>query len=339
VVTWARLDPRVSRHEWTALLREAGDANPFQAYGWGEYKRAFGWVPERWVARRPDCTPICCLQVLKKRWAFGRVMAWVPGGPLFGFSGVRAAAVGDLLAGWLQEFRRENRLAYARFYSLHRHSAEAAYGLRQVCPRPLAPINTGFTLVIDVSLPLEQLRSGMTAKHRYYVKQAEAAGLDWKFGNTDELVQSTAQLHDEMTRAKGLPRLRCDFATLQALDRGFGDAAVFFVGYWDGHPVTSCLVLTEGETAFYLLAATNAAGRQMSAAYAMVFRLFEVLKSRGITHFDFGGLAPGSSAAGVDHFKRGFGGEVVEYLGEWEVATPAWLRWPSNALIKWTNRL
>lgn len=87
----------------------------------------------------------------------------------------------------------------------------------------------------------------------------------------------------------------------------------------EGRPATSCLVLTLADKAFYLLAATGTDGRRISAAYAMVFKLFELLKSRGVTRFDFGGIDPLSpSARGVDHFKRGFGGEIVEYLGEWE---------------------
>jgi lipid II:glycine glycyltransferase (peptidoglycan interpeptide bridge formation enzyme) len=66
----------------------------------------------------------------------------------------------------------------------------------------------------------------------------------------------------------------------------------------------------------------------------MIAQLFGVLKSLGVERFDFGGLAPGSpGAAGVDHFKRGFGGDTIEYLGEWEWARSRMIQRAANYLI------
>ena len=38
-------------------------------------------------------------------------------------------------------------------------------------------------------------------------------------------------------------------------------------------------------------------------------------------------------AKGVDHFKKGFGGSTVEYLGEWDWAPYEWLRRAANIAI------
>ena len=66
----------------------------------------------------------------------------------------------------------------------------------------------------------------------------------------------------------------------------------------------------------------------------MVPKLFEILQQAGITRFDFGGVDPHApSARGVDHFKRGFGGELMAHLGEWEWAANTSLRWAANILI------
>jgi lipid II:glycine glycyltransferase (peptidoglycan interpeptide bridge formation enzyme) len=59
----------------------------------------------------------------------------------------------------------------------------------------------------------------------------------------------------------------------------------------------------------------------------MIPELLEHLKQKGIETFDFGGIAPGNpNAEGVDHFKKGFGGEIIEHLGEWESANSEALR-------------
>ena len=174
----------------------------------------------------------------------------------------------------------------------------------------------------------------MMVKHRYYVKRAEAAGLRWVWGSTDVLAGDLQLLHAEMSRAKRLPVGGGYIADLGVLRRTFADDCVLLIGYAGAVPVTGCLVLMAGTTAFYLVAATGEDGRKVSAAYAMVWQLLGLLKARGIGCFDFGGLSPASSAmAGVDHFKRGFGGQVVEYLGEWELASPRYVGTIVGALI------
>lgn len=325
----------MARTEWAALLATASDANAVQSWAWGEFKRERGWEPERWVARDAGGRIVGCLQALKRSVALGRLIVWVPGGPVLGFAPTAAGLIVEIVATWLEEFRRHNRVVYVRFYSHLPASPEAAYSLSRVV-RPVAlSINSGFTCLIDLSPSLEELRAAMTAKHRYYVKQSEAAGLDWKFGWSPELARDMVTLHAMMIDAKRLAQTPCDLETMEALERHFGDDIVLLVGYDGGRPVTSCLALTYAGTAFYLLAATSPEGRKTSAAYAMIIRLFEVLKSRGIRRFDFGGLAPASqAAAGVDHFKRGFGGTIVQYLGEWEWSASGFLRWPANLAIR-----
>jgi len=130
-----------------------------------------------------------------------------------------------------------------------------------------------------------------------------------------------------MSEAKRLPVGGGYAGDMDVLRRTFGDDSAILVGYAGHEPVTGCMVLMAGQTASYVLAATGDAGRKVSAAYAMVWQLLTRLKARGVACFDFGGLSPAAPGmAGVDHFKRGFGGRVVEYLGEWEFASPRCLR-------------
>lgn len=335
MVKWERLDPEVGRTEWASILSEAEDSSPFQSYAWGEYKRRSGWEPERWVALNGRGTPACCLQLLKRRLPFNRVLVWAPGGPVAGFPEGRTEAIGEMLSRWLEEFRHDNQLLYARFRSHQRDADKASSSINRVCARPGVKVTTEYTVQIDLSRPLEELRRAMTSKHRYYIKQSRAAGLKWKFGNVEGLARDMAFLHQDMSRAKGIEHLRCEWRDLAALSEEFGKDCLFLVGYHDEDPVTACLVLTVADKAFYLLAATGTEGRRISAAYTMVFELFELLKSSGVTRFDFGGIDPLSpSARGVDHFKRGFGGEVVKYLGEWEWVRSRCVRMAVNYLLR-----
>jgi lipid II:glycine glycyltransferase (peptidoglycan interpeptide bridge formation enzyme) len=107
-------------------------------------------------------------------------------------------------------------------------------------------------------------------------------------------------------------------------------------GYHAERPVTSCMTLNFAGRAFYYIAATGAEGRKLSAAYGMLPRLVASLRESGIRYLDFGGIAPQSSErAGVDHFKKGFGGEIVEYLGEWEAASVPLLAPLAGIMMRW----
>ena len=77
------------------------------------------------------------------------------------------------------------------------------------------------------------------------------------------------------------------------------------------------------------------ATRGEPASEANLDYVYATLASWGMTRFDFGGIDPRSpSASGVDHFKRGFGGELIQHLGEWEWAATSPLRWAANVLIR-----
>ena len=335
MVKWQRLDGDREPQEWAALVGEATDRTPFQSYAWGEYKRHDGWTPQRWIATDESGAVVCGLQALVKPCSFQRVLVWVPGGPLAGLPGFSAERLGSFVEGWLTAFTRRHRPVYVRFFSCLRSSQTASEAMRRLCRRPAAPINTGSTIHHDLSQPLDRVRAAMTSKHRYYVKRSEAAGLKWSWGSSTEFIHRLARLHEEMVQAKRLRGVGFSHAQLEALSGAFGQDCFVVVGSREGRPVTACLTLLTGPSAFYLVAATGAEGRTLSAAYAMVARLLELLQSRGIRHFDFGGIAQGTNeAAGVDHFKRGFGGQVVEHLGEWEWAPSSIVRWGVNVLIR-----
>lgn len=317
-----------------ALLARADDATPFQSAAWGAYKHRLGWEPEQWVACHGDGQPVCGFQVLKKRLPLNRILVWVPGGPVVGFPARGTEPAGPLLASWLEQFRRENRLAYVRFDSRQRDAADLVDSMRQVCRRPTVRINSGYTIQMDLTASPDAVASEMTSKHRYYVKQAHAAGINWQSGQSEALAGDFLRLHRELARLKGMRGGGSTAARLAMLRGCFGDQCRILVGYSGGQPVTACVVLTVAQRAWYLSAATGAQGRRISAAYAMVPTLLGLLKQAGVTRFDFGGINPRSpSAGGVDHFKRGFGGEIIAYLGEWEWAPSGTWRWAANILI------
>lgn len=334
VTVWSEW-PDPPGREWDAALAASPDGNVFQSHGWGEFKRLSNWTPARWVARDSHGAIVGMAQILTKVLP-GIMVGWAPGGPVFNFQDQTGRKPDELLLSLLETLESAYRNSYVRFDSYTPVDSAVAEALNRRLVRPSAPVNTGFSVHVDLRQSLDDVMQGMTGKHRYYVKSALKANLEWRAANDEESRDALVRLHDEMVRAKQLDALKKHPGEVRNLLQVLGSRAVVFTGYDGGGPVTSCLVLLFERKAFYWMAATGAQGRKSSAAYAMAYRLMEYLQAQGIRQFDFGGIAPGTAATeGVNHFKRGFSDEVVQQAGEWEWSNAWWLRAGINLAVRY----
>lgn len=320
---------------WDDTLLLAKDYNIFQSYLWGEYKRCTNWVPIRYWAKGKNGDVIAMAQLLVKSLPFGIKILWVAGGPIFGFTKYGEDKLENIISGLILTIRDVYPRSLIRFNILTAHNPDSAYLVNKSCRRPLYKINSGYSIVMNLDLSLEKLREQMTSKHRYYAKKSACNLLTWSVGNSDKHLCELVSLHNEMTTDKKLLNITIKYEELKCLRDRLNEKVLVLTGYAGGRPVTSCLVLLFEGKSYYHVAATSRQGRAFNASYAMFEKLTQELKSKGAIQFDFGGIDPESlTAAGVDHFKRGFNKKIFEYLGEWESASSGFLRLGVNLAIK-----
>jgi hypothetical protein len=320
---WESFSEGEGARAWNSLLLQAEDYNVFQSFGWGEFKRSSGWRPLRFVARDKSGAVVSMLQLLIKSLPLGFVFGWASGGPAFRFGKSSPLLQVPDLQGLITALRARFPQLLVRFDSYVPNEPALAYHFNMTCRRPYVRINSGYSLQFDISGGTGNFIAGMTSKHRYYLNKAARTTLDWKVGNDDDNIKAFTGLHREMIANKALQLSPMPETLCAQLKEKLGDNGLtIFTGFLDNNPIASCLTLDFGKKSFYWLAATGTAGRQVGAAYTMLPNLIDVLHRKGVEQFDFGGIAPGSPRAeGVNHFKRGFGGQLVEYLGEWEWAS------------------
>ena len=68
-----------------------------------------------------------------------------------------------------------------------------------------------------------------------------------------------------------------------------------------------------GESAIYLLGATNESGLKVKASYLLQWNMIQLLKEGRIRFYDLGGIDPVANP-GVYHFKSGFSGVDVSHI-------------------------
>jgi lipid II:glycine glycyltransferase (peptidoglycan interpeptide bridge formation enzyme) len=324
MVTWTNFDQSPS--EWDSFLLRARDYNVFQSYAWGEYKKKFGWNPLRFIATNNKAQIVGMVQILVKELPFGFGVGWAPGGPILRFD-PSIEFSNDILM-LLKHLHDLYPRVLIRFHSHVKIDCRSAYEFRKACNRALFKINSGFTVLIDLKNSNSDLQKEMTAKHRYYAKKAISSHIKWVEGVTEKSISDFIDVHRQMVLSKAITSISINYQDLIFLRDILGKKNLtMLIGYIADRPVTSCLTYDFGQRSIYMMAATNDSGRKVSAAYAMIPELLEHLKQKGIETFDFGGIDPGNpNAEGVDHFKKGFGGAIIEHLGEWESANSEALR-------------
>jgi hypothetical protein len=300
----------------------------YHTFAWGELKRHAGWIVVRLIGEARG-EPLALAQILIRRLPLGVAVAWVPGGPL-GPPQAWSASLGTGLRTAL-----DVNALYLRINSMQTEDEAASASLRRAgWRRPRHAMVSGQSVLLPLEDDHDAWLRSIDQKHRYYVRRSSAAGLSWAHGHEEHLRNDLAALLSALREEKRVPVETIPSAGLELLENATPGTVAIVVGYLDGAPVTGCLALVHRASAWYIAAATNGQGRQASAAYAMLAELRCVLRARGVRVLDFGGIDPASaSARGVDHFKLGFGGDRVRYLGEWHWATSSLVRYAMDELI------
>ncbi|MHB8108760.1 MAG: peptidoglycan bridge formation glycyltransferase FemA/FemB family protein [Syntrophorhabdaceae bacterium] len=268
------------------------------------------------VARGGGGNPLALAQAHVYRALGGFHIVWIPGGPL-SLSGSKLSS--DLIESLHQDLEAAVGPCYLRCNFMDPVDGAHSYDLARYMNRPVVRMLSGYTILLDLDIDENIWLTSMDSKHRYYIRHSRKNNIVWRYGNDDSNLRSLSGLTEALVQEKGLNFDVYDFSRLTQLRHHLADSVKVIVGYSNDEPITGAMVLTQSGRGHYCTAATSGKGRELSAAYAMVAELRGHLRHEGIKMLDFGGIAPrDKTRRGVDHFKLGFGGRVVEYLGEWE---------------------
>ena len=88
----------------------------------------------------------------------------------------------------------------------------------------------------------------------------------------------------------------------------------------DGEILAGAFLIFYNEKAYYYQAGSTAKKRELLAPYLVVWESIKLAKEKGCEKFDFEGVVDKRIKVtkkwkGFTHFKRGFGGYEIEYLG------------------------
>jgi lipid II:glycine glycyltransferase (peptidoglycan interpeptide bridge formation enzyme) len=229
--------------------------------------------------------------------------------------------------------------------------------LRSLGLRPGKALFTPFTFQIDLTKSEEELLAGMKPKTRYNIRLAEKKGVIVEEDNSDEAFAQFQRLTEETTRRQHFYAHDRKYRQLMwETMREAGIARLLIAKNKKQKTKNNVSVLTAwiififNGVGYYPYGASSEENRELMASNLAAWRAVQLAKAAGCKKFDFwGSLGPEPDTTdswyGFHRFKEGYDGELVEFVGSWDLVTSPlfysvykigdWIRWRilRNAVI------
>jgi lipid II:glycine glycyltransferase (peptidoglycan interpeptide bridge formation enzyme) len=302
---------------WDAFVVATDPGSYLQLSPWAAVKAANGWSAVRLGAEEKGIGA----QVLVRRprplpWAF----AYAPRGPVAREWSAEAIAVfADECRSTLRD--RAGRVSHLRIDpEIERNGPRDADGafrraLRVADFRPAAPIQPNATRIIDLRADEDALWDDLRKKWRQYVNKARKAGVVVVDGDGDRLPEFYRIYRETADRAGFLIRTEQAYRDVWEAFRPHGLARLLFAQTPDGEAVATLFLVRCGSRVVEPYGGMTRAGGDSRANYLLKWEAIRSSREEGAANYDLWGLATG----GIAHFKTGFGGREVHYVGAWDL--------------------
>lgn len=170
--------------------------------------------------------------------------------------------------------------------------------------------------VLDITKPEAELLKEMRKTHRYLVKKAQALGISIIMSKNPADLAKFFPLYRDLSKRK-------HFVAHKGVQEEFEvfakqDKELLFLASYKGKVISGAIISFVGGMAIYRHGASDTAFRDIPASYLIQWEAIKEAKKRGITTYNFWGIASNDKKThpwyGLSLFKMGFGGKRVELL-------------------------
>jgi len=164
----------------------------------------------------------------------------------------------------------------------------------------------------------EEIFRNFSSKTRYNIRLAIKKGVVVKERKEEGLDEFYQLMQETGKRDHFRIRPKEYFATIL---REFPEEANLYIAYYQDKPVAGIMPIQYGNKMWYLYGASGNEHRNCMATYLLQWEMIRLAKSHDCKLYDFRGVCMDQGEeGGLYRFKKGFGGELVELIGEIYIA-------------------
>lgn len=313
------------RARFNAAVASSPRSDVMQSYEWGEIKARTGWDALRLMVIDNDGSVRATCSILRITPIKGvPPLLYAPRGPVWDYDDDEAlTALMDAIRA-----RAGKAFLFKCDPPVERDSAAAKAlaraGMRSVAGGAFGGVQPVAIMMLDLSPGAAKVFEGFKSKWRYNVRLAEKKGVAVREGTREDIGAFHALYAQTALRDGFTSRARTYFETLWDTLIPAG-ALKMFVAEYSGRAVAAILCTMMGERVIYNYGASSNEDRNVMPNHLIQWHAIQWAAEAGYRIYDFRGVSPmregeatASHIAGLNRFKQGFGGQYVEYAGEFD---------------------
>lgn len=302
----------ISKKEWDEFLAKQKQSQFLQSWRWGELAKKEGAKVFRVGVE--DSGELVAVAALIKKSIFGFNYFFCPRGPVISLK-VESLKVIKFLFDEVGKIAKREKIIFLRF------EPELEIGNWKLEIERSIDIEPSKTSIVNLQRTEGDLLAAMHQKTRYNIRLAEKKGVTVRVAGAEDFDQFWRIMKETVERDGFRLHSKEHYQKMLALDDGF---IKLFLAEYEGRVVAAVLAGLFGDMVTYIHGASANADRNIMAPYLLHWQIMKTCQADGFKYYDLNGIDE-NKWPGVTRFKMGFGGEIVNYPGTFDlVFNKAW---------------
>ena len=179
-------------------------------------------------------------------------------------------------------------------------------------------LHAQLTSQLDITQAEETLLSQMRKTTRYEIRKAISQGIKITSSKDPIAIKKFYELQIETAKRQKFVPFSYEFLNVQFKTLSRGNHALLYEAWLGKSLLAQAIIIFYNREAVYHYGASTDEGRKYPGAYLIQWKAILEAKKQGMTRYNFWGVSlidkPNHRFYGLSLFKRGFGGQDVEYL-------------------------
>lgn len=299
---------------WEEFVLSKNEANFLQSWSWGEFHKALNKQIFRTGFYEKEKLVGVMLSVIEPARR-GRYLT-VPGGPIIDWGNKNLIKA---FSNEIKKIAKENNCVFVRIRPQLK-SDDFSKKIFKDLGFIKAPmhLHAELTSQLDITKSEEQLLAQMRKATRYEVRKAIKENIKITSSTDEKEIKKFYEVQMETAKRQKFVPFSYKFLHEQFKVFAAKNQALLYKAEFEDKLLTQAFIIFYGKEAVYHYGASTDEGRRYPGAYLIQWEAIKEAKKRGITRYNFWGVAPEDKQnhrfSGLSLFKRGFGGTDFEYL-------------------------
>src|SRR3989344_2236210 len=300
--------------EWEKFIASYSDANFLQSWNFGQFHENLGKQIFRLGFFQDKKLLGVMLAIVEK--AKRATYLTVPGGPLINWEDEDQV---KLFKQTLEKIAKQENCSFVRVRPQILENEKNSKLLENLGFK-VAPmhLHAELTRQLDLEKTEDELLFQMRKTTRYEIKQAIKLGIKIDVSKAPKDIDEFYKLQKETAKRQGFVEFDKRFLQEQFEVFVKDNQVLLYTAFLGKLKLVQAFIIFYGQEADYHYGASTLDGRIYPGAYLIQWEAIKEAKKRGLKRYNLWGVAPEGEVnhrfLGVSVFKRGFGGQDIEYM-------------------------